>query len=149
MDKKGIKSMEFSHEKTKSGSFISKIPKNSLFHQRSVSHDKGEYLDVDDEDPLSSYVPKTATYQQFTEGFKPIAPRYVSFKNKHRSAEGGDLEFTGQKSTDGDRPHSARHNRKSPKKLSRRSFQETETKQPTDNNVSMNLVLVLNHTTET
>ena len=84
----------------------SKVSKKSYFHQRSGSQGKGHYLDVED-DPISSYVPQTTTYQERARGFKPVTPLYIPVQSKHRSAEGGKLEFTALKPSEM-KAHSAR-----------------------------------------
>ena len=60
-----------------------------------------------EEDPVSSYVPQTMTYQMRAHGIKAVTPMHNPAKNKHRSAEEEALDFTAHKNQD-IRPHSAR-----------------------------------------
>ena len=60
-----------------------------------------------EEDPVTSYVPQTMTYQMRAHGIKATTPMHNPAKNKHRSAEEEALDFTGNKHQE-IRPHSAR-----------------------------------------
>ena len=118
MDKKPVKPERFVLEpgKEKESTGKTQITKQSYFNQRSGSQGKEHYLDIDDE-PISSYVPQTLTYQHRAHEFKGMTPLYVPMKSKHRSAEEGKLDFTGKKNTSEYRAHSARDKKEISKNL--------------------------------
>ncbi|CAI2359632.1 unnamed protein product [Moneuplotes crassus] len=88
---------------------LKKHIKERFSHHRSGSQGRDPLLGVDDE-PISSYVPQTMTFQHRSDKSMKNPQFYAPMQYQNRSAEGEKLDFTAKKDPD-NKAHSAREDK--------------------------------------